>query len=405
MRILIYGGSFNPPHAGHIRSARTAAETLAPERVLFIPAAIPPHKQLAQGSPAPEHRLAMTALAARSVPGGEALDIELRREGLSYTSDTLRLLRERYPGAELVFLVGTDMLLTLDQWHEPETILSLASIAVFARETDMDGQIRSQAAALREKYGANIYLLEGAPVQISSTRVRDLLPRREGRAYLEEDVYGYIIRHRLYGARPDFDWLRERGYAYLKPSRVAHVQGAEQEARKLAARWGVDVEDAAEAAILHDATKKLSQSEQLRLCEKYGIIVDTVEKDNEKLLHAKTGAALAREEFGVSRQVEEAICWHTTGKPAMTDLERVIYLADYIEPGRSGFSGLEELRTAAYEDLDAAMELGLRMSLAEVRSKGRTPHRDSVTAHAYYLGQLQKKNKTPVPWPGEHGNG
>ena len=398
MRILIYGGSFNPPHTGHIRSAQVAARALGPDKVFFIPAAIPPHKTLAEGTPAQKDRFMMTALAAREVPGGEALDIELRRQGPSYTSDTLRALHGQYPEAELVFLVGTDMLLTLDQWHEPEVILSLASIAVFSREPGREAQIKSKATTLREKYGATVYALEGAPIEVSSTELRAMLPQRAGREYLSEDVYAYIIRRWLYDAKPDFAWLRERAYAYLKPSRIPHVQGTEDEARRLAARWNVPEEDAAEAAILHDITKKLTWDEQLRLGDKYGIIWDNVERSNEKLLHARTGAALAADEFGVPEPIREAIRWHTTGKPDMTDLERVIYLADYIEPGRSGFSGLAELRQAAYEDMDRAMELALRMSLWEVSSKGRTPHENSMKAHEYYLKQLETKGMAPFPW-------
>ena len=400
-RILIYGGSFNPPHLGHVRSVQVAAAALKPDRIFLIPAATPPHKLMAAGSPEGSHRFAMTELAAEDIPGCEVLDIELSRSGPSYTSDTLRELKEHYPEAELVFLVGTDMLLTLDTWREPEVILSLASIAVFARKSASGDEIREKTRELEARFSARVYILEGEPVEVSSTQIRELLPVRQGRELLPEGVYGYIIRHRLYGAKPDFDWLRERAYAYLKPKRIPHVQGTEAEARRLARRWGVDEEDAAEAAILHDMTKKLNHEEQLRLCEKCGIMTDTCERANEKLLHAKTGAVLAVQDFGAPEHVSRAIRWHTTGRPGMTDLERVIYLADYIEPTRSGFSGLEELRKAAYEDLDGAMELALRMSLVEVLGKGQEPHENTVMAHTYYEKALKDKGAEPVPWDGE----
>lgn len=398
MRVLVYGGSFDPPHMGHIRSVRVAAAALKPDKILLIPAAEPPHKRLSATSPAPAERLTMTRLAAEEIPGCEALDIELARTGPSYTSDTLRQLHERWPEAEIVFLLGTDMLLTLDTWHEPEVILSLASIAVFARETGQREEIEAQAARLQKRYGAAVYVPAGEPVTVSSTRVRELLPKRQGRELVPDSVYEHIIRRRLYGARPDFDWLREKAYAYLAPARVAHVRGTEQEARKLAARWGVDAEDAAEAAIVHDITKKCTYEEQLYLCEKYGIILDTCERESEKLLHAVTGGPFAADLFGIPEHIIEAVRWHTTGRPGMTDLERVVYLADYIEPGRRGFSGLEELRKAAYEDLDAAMELALRMSLAEVRGKGRQPHANSVNAQKYYARKLKEKGVPPVEW-------
>ena len=396
MRILIYGGSFNPPHLGHVRAAQTAAQTLAADRTFLIPAAEPPHKQLAENSPAPADRLEMTRLAAESIDGAAALDIELLREGKSYTSDTLRELKRRYPGDELVFLLGTDMLITLPDWHEPAAICSLASIAVFARETGREAEIAAAADRLRGEYGAVVHIVPGEPVTISSTALRACLRERQGREYLTPAVYAYIIRRRLYGAKPDFAWLRQEAYAYLKPKRVTHVQGVEAEAVKLAARWGVPADDAAEAAICHDITKKLSQDEQLRLCDKYGIMTDAAERASEKLLHSRTGAALAGELFGLSDEVKSAIRWHTTGRPGMTALEKITYLADYIEPNRSGFPGLEELRRACYEDLDLAMELAMRMSLDEVRGRGQEPHVYTADGWRYYRNALRERGLAPV---------
>ncbi len=119
------------------------------------------------------------------------------------------------------------------------------------------------------------------------------------------------------------------------------------------------------------------------LCDKYGIIIDNVEKSNFKLLHARTGAAVAKDMFGVSDAVYEAIRWHTTGKPDMTMLEKIIYLADYIEPNRD-FPGLERLRELSYENIDAAMALGLEMSLEDIRSYGEEPYKITAEAYEWY---------------------
>ena len=165
---------------------------------------------------------------------------------------------------------------------------------------------------------------------------------------------------------------------------------------KLAARWGVSAEDADEAAICHDITKKIDREDQLRLCEKYGIIPDEYEKNSEKLMHAKTGAAFAGEMFGLSEEVKSAIRWHTTGKPDMTALEKITYLADYIEPNRDGFAGLTELRRVCFEDLDAAMELAARMSLDEVFGRKQPPHENTLLAWRYYRGLLNERGIQPV---------
>lgn len=133
-------------------------------------------------------------------------------------------------------------------------------------------------------------------------------------------------------------------------------------------------------------------SEQLILSEKYGIINDTYETANVKLMHAKTGAALARDLFNISDRVYSAIRWHTTGKPDMTLLEKIIYMADYIEPNRD-FPGVDKLRKLAYEDLDAAMVLGLKMSLEDIRSYGAEPYEVTVSAYEWYKAKLTEKGK------------
>lgn len=396
MRILVYGGSFDPPHEGHIRSLRAAMEALRPGRTLIIPASVPPHKAQPPGGAEPAHRLRMTELAAGRIPGAQVLDMELCREGKSYTSDTMRQLKRLYPEDELIFLLGTDMLLSFFQWHEPEVILSLASIAYFPRQAEDGAAAQAQVNLMRERCGATVYEIPGRPLEVSSTELRELFGKRLGRGSVPEEVYAYIIQNRLYGARPELEWLRSRAYAYLDPQRVAHVRGTEQEAVRLARRWGAPEDAAAEAAICHDMTKKLTGREQLRLCRKYAIITEDPEKESEKLFHAKTGAALAGDVFGMPPEICSAIRWHTTGRPGMSLLERVIYLADYIEPGRKDFDGLKELRRAAYEDLDAAMELGMRMTICEVRGKGRESHGDTVRGQKYYLGLLRQKGKEPV---------
>jgi nicotinate-nucleotide adenylyltransferase len=381
---------------GHVQSLKTAVAALKPDRVYVLPDSIPPHKPLAEASPNSSQRLEMTKLAVADIPGVQVLDMELNRPGKSYTADTLRLLKQQHPQDELVFLLGTDMFLTLPTWHEPETVCALATIALFARETDKQTAIQAQADYLKTTYNARALLLEGQPVEVSSSQVRSLLPQRQGREFLPPAVYGYIVRTGLYGARADLAWLRQEAHRFLKPTRVPHVLGTEQEAVRLAKRWGLCPEQAAEAAICHDITKRLDREEQLRLCDKYGIMIDDYERASEKLLHSKTGAALTQDLFGLDEEVIQAIRWHTTGRPGMTDLQKIIYLADYIEPNRADFDGLEELRQAAYEDLDAAMELGMRMSLAEVAQRGYAPHENTVTGHAWYLARLREKGKVPV---------
>ena len=383
MRIAVYGGSFNPPHPALVRAARLAYAALAPDKLLVIPAADPPHKSLAAGSPPPEERFELTKLAFRDFPEAEISDMELRRGGESYTSDTVEELAREYPGAELWLVIGTDMLTSFERWHEFRSILAGVALAVLPRNEGELPEIERCAARFEALYGARVRIIDAAPLPMSSSEMRDMLVARRGADVLDGEVYARIIRLRDYGAKPQLDWLRERAYAYLKPKRIPHVAGCEQEASKLALRWGEDPGDAAEAGILHDITKKLSMDEQLILAEKYGIVFDKFERENIKLTHAITGAALSKELFGVPERVYSAIRWHTTGRADMTLLEKIIYIADYIEPTRD-FEGVERLRQLAYEDIDSAMALGLRMSLEELRQSGIEPHGATVSALAWY---------------------
>lgn len=392
MKIAIYGGTFNPPHRGHVESLQAVYEQAKLDRVLVIPASIPPHKELAAGSPDAEKRLELTRLAFKELPYAEVTDMELTRTGKSYTSDTVAELLRKYPDAELMLAMGTDMFLSFETWHEYRYLIDNVTMLVFARREGEDEKIFKYGEYLESKYGAKINYIMHDPLPISSSEIRRLLPRRLGRELLPGAVFARIVKNGDYAAKPDFPWLREQSYAYLSPKRIPHVQGCEWEAVRLAKRWGESEEDAAEAGILHDITKKLVLSEQLILSEKYGIINDTYETANVKLLHAKTGAALARDLFNISDRVYSAIRWHTTGKPDMTLLEKIIYMADYIEPNRD-FPGVDKLRKLAYEDLDAAMVLGLKMSLEDIRSYGAEPYEVTVSAYEWYKAKLTEKGK------------
>ena len=207
---------------------------------------------------------------------------------------------------------------------------------------------------------------------------------------LSEQVLGYIQREGLYGTQVDLkhltpEQLRPIAMSYLKYKRMAHVRGTEEEAIRLAQRYGADVTQARVAALLHDCTKKLNMEQQLALCRKYGIVLDELEQKALKLLHAKTGAEIARDIFGVSDAVYEAIKWHTTGKADMTLLEKVIYLADFIEPNRD-FPGVDTLREAVYEDLDKGLAMGLEMTVEEMAEMGNPVHENTLEALRFLKG-------------------
>ena len=390
MKIGVYGGTFNPPHLGHVTAARAVFELLKLDLLLLVPDGQPPHKMLPPGSPSPEQRLEMTRLAGEQLGLGErvrTLDLELQREGRSYTAETLRQLHQQYPEDELWLLMGTDMFLTLQAWREPGEILSLAGIAAFGRtEEDTEELFSVQRDYLYRTYPqARIFTLTiPGVVDVSSTELRTMLARGEGGNLLPPAVYGYILREGLYDTRADLKHLplrtlRPVALSYLKHKRIPHVLGTEQEAIRLAERYGADVEKARVAALLHDCTKRLDMEEQLALCRQYGIRLDALEQQALKLLHAKTGAAIARDVFGVDDEIYRAIWWHTTGHAGMTLLEKIMYLADYIEPSRD-FPGVDKLRAVCYKDLDEGLLMGLEMTIEEMTSMGNPVHHATIEA-------------------------
>ncbi len=213
-------------------------------------------------------------------------------------------------------------------------------IGAFDPAHPQPGALAAQKRLLESKYGADVAIIANRQViDLSSTQVREALAAGRGRDLVTDPVYGYIQRRRLYGVHTDLhhltpDQLRPIALSYLKPKRMPHVLGTEQEAVRLARQYGADETQARIAALLHDCTKKLDMDRQLALCRQYGIPLDDLEQHALKLLHAKTGAAIARDVFGVDDAVYRAIYWHTTGHANMTKLEKIIYLADYIEPSR-----------------------------------------------------------------------
>ena len=396
MKIGVYGGTFNPPHLGHLTAARSVFELLNLDLLLLIPAGLPPHKELPAGSPTAVQRLEMTRLAGEQLGLGDkvrTLDIELERGGRSFTSDTLVQLKAQYPDSELWLLMGTDMFLTLQAWHEPEKILSLAGIAAFGRtEEDTEELFSAQRNYLYQTYPqARIFTLTiPGVIDVSSTELREKLAKGQGGNLLAPAVYGYILREGLYNTDADLkrlpiSRLRPVALSYLKHRRIPHVLGTEQEAIRLAERYGADVEKARVAALLHDCTKKLDMPAQLALCGQYGIALDELEQKALKLLHSKTGAAIARDVFGVDDEVYSAIWYHTTGHANMTKLEKIIYLADYIEPSRN-FPGVDTLRKVCYEDLDKGLLLGLEMTIEEMTAMGNPVHRATVEARDWLKG-------------------
>lgn len=385
-RIGIYGGSFDPPHIGHILGAEAAAKELALDALVLMPAREVPGKNRPKGSASPEQRLQMLRLAAEGRPVLQVSDWELSREN-ARTWETVLHYRELWPHDELVLLVGSDLLQSLPAWRNAELIRKNASIAVMRRGGKSEAKLIAEKTALLREQGAVVQVLNNPVEPISSTQLRRLMAFGAGWEFLPAGVADYIRGKKLYNVGADWknlpmEQLEPIVLSLLKPDRVKHVLGCRDTAVELARRWGVSEVDASRAGILHDITKALDGPLQLTLCDAYGKILTDFSRRYPKTLHALTGSLVAERVFGENEEVVSAICHHTTGKANMNLLETIIYVADYMEPNRD-FPGVERLRELAYSDIRAALKLGLEMTLEHLKRQGSEVSPESREALAW----------------------
>ena len=198
VRLGIFGGTFNPPHIGHVESAKSFIEALALDKLLIIPTFIPPHK-VSESAVTPQDRLDMCALAFTGIDKTEVSDIEIKRGGKSYTYLTLNELYNE--DTELFLLCGTDMLLTMDTWMHPEIIFARATICYARRESDEQKSIEidRKISLYKEKYGAEIVLIDTSVIEISSSEIRWSVKNSESYVdFLPDAVRKFITDRELY---------------------------------------------------------------------------------------------------------------------------------------------------------------------------------------------------------------
>ena len=199
MKIGIYGGTFSPPHNGHVNAARMFAAAESRDKLLIIPTFIPPHKTETSAVPA-EERLEMCRLAFTD-DNFDVSDMEVRRKGKSYTFDTLTELKEMYRSDDFYLLCGTDMLLSFEKWYRFADILSMCTVVCMRREENAETGVKlaEKIVELKEQCAADVRLIDAPPLEVSSTEIREKLSRGENvNDLLPTDVYRYIKEKGLY---------------------------------------------------------------------------------------------------------------------------------------------------------------------------------------------------------------
>ncbi len=379
MHLGVFGGSFNPLHLGHIQIALAAQQEAGLSRMLLMVSGDPPHKDIAAGVSAQE-RLEMTKLAEEEYPSLVASDLELRRPGKSYTVDTVEQLKAENPGAEVYWLIGADMLLSLDTWYDPARLMATTRFLVAGRP-DNPG-VEETAQRLRKQYGADITVLHAMGPDISSSDIRARVAAGlpiEG--YTCEPIIQYIYENGLYLPN-DLGAMVERLRGELSPKRFRHTVGVVRSAAMLAERYGIDPAKARLAAYLHDCAKEDTEG----LARKYGLAVDGM---SAPIRHAPVGATYARRAYGVEdEEVLQAIALHTVCGSGMTELDKAIYLADKIEPGRA-YAAKESIARAAEQSLNEGMLACIDRTATYLAKTGERMHPATIVAR----GEIQNQQK------------
>lgn len=357
-RLGIMGGTFDPLHMGHLICADQAYAAFNLDGVVFVPAGTPVFKKDKKVTAA-QHRLEMCRIAVQNNPAFGVSAIEIDRGGDTYTVDTLRQMRAHYPSnVELCLIVGSDAAESILSWRESSVVAALARLIVVTRPGRALSQ--SKQRLLVEQGGFTLNVLNTPALSVSSSELRKWLKAGRSVQYvIPKNVVRYIQRKDIYRTKkpvittPDkakvlsdsfLEDRREDLVRRLKPARYKHSLDVEKTASSLALLYGVDVQKARLAGLLHDWDKSYSGDEMLVHARQLGIIEAQAFATMPHLLHGPTAAAwLACSYPDIPSDVLHAIKVHTIGSTHMTDLDMVVYVADAIEPGRL-YEGVEVLR-------------------------------------------------------------
>ena len=385
MKLGVFGGTFDPPHNGHVAALEVFAEKCGLDRVLVIPTGTPPHK--AAGATSDTDRLEMARRAFGHVKNAEICDYEVKKCGKSYSVETLEWLKQQYPNDSITLYTGSDMLLSFHKWYKVERIFQLCTVAAFSRTGDDRSALDAQARSLHEKFGGNVAVHDFEPLAISSTLVRSSINGGEDFSSLvSESVAEYIRSNNLYGYI-NIERTKELLSSRLPEKRFNHCLGVAKTAVYLAEKYGADKRKAEIAGLLHDVTKNLSNAEQIDYCKQNDVPLDENDLASPQVIHAKTAEFFARKELKITDdEILSAIRYHTTGHAGMKILDKIVYVSDFIEPNRD-YSDVDHYRALADDDLDNALFEGRKWIICNTITKNIAIHPDTIEMYNYIINE------------------
>jgi nicotinate-nucleotide adenylyltransferase len=389
-KIGILGGTFNPIHSGHINIAKSALSECNLDEVWFIPNGCPPHKSIDDNISAIS-RFKMVSSMISNEDKFYINDIELSSIEYNYTHETLKKLSEQFPNNKYYFIMGEDSLNSFDTWKKPELICKYASIIVAVR-SENNKSLAKLVTKYAEKYNGEFIFLNCDYIDISSTKLREDVNRLplDKLDNIESNTVNYIKEHMLY-EECDYnlfvtvDDIKKDLEKELKPSRYNHTLGVMYTAINLGMKYDIPLKLCEYAGLLHDAAKSFSKDELVEFCEENGIEITDSEYKAPHLLHSKVGAYIARYTYNITdERILNAILSHTTGRPGMSLLEQIVFVADYIEPNRSKANRLNEIRAMAYYNIDIATAMILQDTIGYLKDINAFIDDTTIKTFEYY---------------------
>lgn len=383
MNIGIFGGTFNPPHKGHIYTAKTLIDQGLLDEVLFMVTATPPHKEYVDTSAL--HRFEMTKLAT-SDKNIKACDFEIKKGGKSYTYNTLSQLKEMYPKDNIIFIMGADMFMDMPTWYEADKLRKEFEFIVIDRKGAFDNEVFKEFSKKQiADFNMKVKIVDIETPDISSTKIREWVKNNKSIAeYVGKDVEDYIIKNNLYKQDVSVDEIIEILKGKLSEKRFCHSKNVAEVSVNLAKHYKADEDMAYLAGFAHDIAKEISLDEMNELT--LHLDMDSHIRSKEALLHGPAGACLLKKLFNISEDIYNACYYHTMGRENMTMLEKIIFIADYIEPSRN-FKGVEEIRRLAYEDLDRAIVVAINSTLDFLVKNNKRIYYKTILTRNFYIKQ------------------
>lgn len=384
MDILLFGGAFDPVHNGHLNILKAALRYKHFDKVIIMPTGTPGHKT---GCRAPFiARKIMCEKAFRNLGDNiEISDFEGRRFEKNFSYITVSHLKRQYPGANIWFLIGADSAVGLNTWKNSDYLKENCSFIVLPRKTENDPRLLDAVENIKLS-SPGTFLLNAEAYPISSTEIREAVARGKSAAdFLPWGVRDIVSEYSLYDS--DF-YKRNIGTAKLiipqmtDEKRMVHTYNVANLAGELAKRYGESENDAYLAGLLHDIQKQAPKEELLFRAER--CMGKDILKKPIPVLHGYRAADYMTTEMGITDEnLLAAVKNHTTGRVGMSNLEKIIYMADMTSAERN-YPEKDMLYNLVWQDLDICMETALKESLKWIESKGRVLDTDSLAAYEYF---------------------